>query len=68
MKKNLCLSMTHQKQEEHGQGNENVDGKGNLLTRFGRQIEHKYGQEGNSNAGEHQIDSVKQLSKGREYI
>lgn len=51
---------TDQQKEEHGEGDEDVDGQGHLLARLGGQVEDEHGEEGDAHAGEHQVHRVEE--------
>lgn len=57
---NIYYFNTYQQQKEHCESDENIDGQRDFFTRLGGQIEDENGEEGNADAGKHQVDGVEQ--------
>ena len=49
-----------QQQEEHGEGQQDGDGQGDLLSAVGGQVEHEHGQAGDGDARHDEVEGVEQ--------
>lgn len=55
-------------QEEHGLRQQNANAQSNFLARIGRQVEYQYGEIGNADAWNDQIDGVEQCLATQCYV